>query len=244
MTNTDIEDIFSAQTENVQALEQAWKHINKAINSAYSSDQQSTAEIQTKLLAQVYCAFAESVFSKLIHTPDSFLASEITQIKAKGKRNIVEAWKKCVELALQKVQGKSSGHVANTNQKICSLIDDYVYDPSLLRNKIAHGQWRVALNSNNTKVNSGLTTKIQTINVIDLYRAKEAFQSLFRIVEDIIESPNKAHHRDYWLHITDFETSQKKMKSWTLSNKIDALKKKKQYAKLARQKHSKAFKIS
>jgi len=236
MTNTDIENLFAAQTENVQALEQAWKHINKAINSAYSNDQKSTAEIQTRLLAQVYCAFAEAVFSKLIHTPNAFITSEIAQIKAKGKRNIVDAWKKCVELALQKVQGKSSGHVANTNKKILSLIDAYVYDPSLLRNKIAHGQWKVALNSNNTKVNSELTTKMQSINVVDLYRSKEAFQSLFRIVEDIIESPNKAHHRDYWIHITDFEVSQIKMASWTLSNKIDALKKKKEYAKLAKQK--------
>ncbi len=236
MLESDRLDVFAAQTENVRALEQAWKHINKTINAAYSNGEYSTAEIHTKLLAQVYCAFAEAVFSKVIHTPEGLTLDEISQVKSKGKRNIGEAWKKCVELSLRKVQGKSSGHVANTRQKIESLIDKYIYDPSLLRNKIAHGQWKVALNTHNTKINVSLTSKVQGITVVDLYRHKGAFQSLFRIVEDIIESPNKAHHRDYWSHITQFEESQSKMENWTLENKIASLK-----AKKERSKHSKVI---
>lgn len=234
MLEQDRLDVFAAQTENVRALEQAWKHINKTINAAYSSGDNSTAAIHTKLLAQVYCAFAEAVFSKVIHTPDGLTLNEISQVKSRGKKNVVEAWKKCVELSLRKVQGKSSGHVANTRQKVESLIDQYIYDPSLLRNKIAHGQWKVALNSNNSKVNETLTAKVQAISVVDLYRHKEAFQSLFRIVEDIIESPNKAHHRDYWSHITQFEESQRKMASWTIEKKIASLKAKKGRAKHAK----------
>lgn len=235
MLDSDRNDIFAAQTLNVRALEQAWKHINKSINAAYSCSDISSAEIHTKLLAQVYCAFAEAVFSKVIHTPSGFDLDEISQIKAKGKKNIVEAWKKCVELSLKNVQGKNSGHVANARKKIDSLIDTYVLDPSLLRNKIAHGQWVVALNTNNTKVNNDLTAKINKITVIDLYRQKEAFQGLFRIVEDIIESPNKAHHRDYWTHISQFEESQRKMSKWTITDKISALKAKKARSRLTSQ---------
>jgi hypothetical protein len=232
MLETDRDDVFAAQTENVRALEQAWKHVNKTINAAYSNGDTSTAEIHTKLLAQVYCAFAEAVFSKVIHTPNGLTLDEIAQVKSKGKQNIVRAWKKCVELSLRNVQGKGSGHIANTQKKIIALIDTYVYDPSLLRNKIAHGQWKVALNSNNTKVNSDITSRVQSITVVELYRYKKAFQSLFRIVEDIIESPNKAHHRDYWVHITDFEKTQKKMAPWTIENKVIALKEKRERAKI------------
>jgi hypothetical protein len=226
--------VFAAQTENVKALEQAWKLINKTINAAYSRGDNSSAEIHTKLLAQVYCAFAEAVLSKVIHTPNGLTNEEIAQVKIKGKRNIVDAWKKCVELALRKVDGKSSGHIANTQKKITSLIDSYIYDPSLLRNKIAHGQWKVVLNSNNTKVNVSITEKVNSITVIELYRYKAAFQSLFRIVEDIIESPNKAHHRDYWAHIVKFEESQLQMKAWTVENKIENLKTKKARANFNR----------
>jgi hypothetical protein len=231
MLETDRIDVFAAQTKNVRALEQAWKHINKSLNAAYSGGDTSSAEIQTKILAQVYCAFAEAVFSKVIHTPDGLTLDEISQVKFQGKRNIVAAWKKCVEISLKKVQGKSSGHVPNTQKKIFALIDEYIFDPSLLRNKIAHGQWCVALNSDNTKVNESFTAKINSINVVDLYRSKAAFQSLFRIVEDIIESPNKAHHRDYWIHITEFETKQQEMALWSVENKVKALKEKRARAK-------------
>lgn len=231
LEESDRTDVFVAQTENVRALEQAWKHINKSLNAAYSSGDNSSAEIHSKILAQVYCAFAEAVFSKVIHTPDGLTLDEISQVKAQSKKNIVAGWKKCVELSLRKVQGQNSGHVPNAQKKIFALIDDYVFDPSLLRNKIAHGQWRVALNSDNTKVNADATAKINSVNVVDLYRHKTAFQSLFRIVEDIIESPNKAHHRDYWAHITKFEKTQQEMASWTVENKVKALRKKRARAK-------------
>lgn len=231
MQESDRNNVFAAQTKNVRALEQAWKHINKSINAAYSCGDISSAEIHTKLLAQVYCAYAEAVFSKVIHTPNGLSINDINQIKIKGKKNIVEAWKKCVELSFKKVQGKNSSHVPNAKLKINELIDAYVFDPSLLRNKIAHGQWIVALNTNNTNVNAELTSKIQGISVIDLYQKKAAFQSLSCILEDIIKSPNKAHHRDYWLHITQFEKSQHDMASWTIENKISALRAKKLHAK-------------
>lgn len=231
MNESDRNDVFAAQTENVRVLEQAWKHINKTINFAYSSDDFSSAEIHTKLLAQVYCAFAEAVFSKIIHTPYGLTLDELDQVKATGRNNIVAAWKKCVELSLQSVQGKNSGHVANARQKINELIDRYIHDPSLIRNKVAHGQWKIALNRENSKINQPITAQLQSINVITLYRYKDAFQSLYRIVEDTIESPNKAHHRDYWGHITEFERSQKKMETWTIENKVASLKQKKERAR-------------
>ena len=53
MLEADRLDVFAAQTENVKALEQAWRHINKSINAAYSNGDLSSAEIHTKLLAQV-----------------------------------------------------------------------------------------------------------------------------------------------------------------------------------------------
>jgi len=231
MQESDRNNIFAAQTKNVRALEQAWKHINKSINAAYSCGDISSAEIHTKLLAQVYCAYAEAVFSKVIHTPNGLSINDIDQIKKKGKKNIVEAWKKCVELSLKKVQGKNSSHIPNVLLKINELIDSYIYDPSLLRNKIAHGQWIVALNTNNTNINAELTSKIQKISVIDLYQKKSAFQSLSCILEDIIKSPNKTHYRDYWIHISQFEQSQRNMALWTIENKISTLRAKKSHSK-------------
>lgn len=223
MNESDRLEVFKAQTENVRTLEQAWVHLNRTINQALVNNQITTADIHTKLLAQVYCAYAEAVFSKLIHTPYGLTLEEIRQTKSAASSSIVNGWKKCIDLSLRKVAGRNSNHVPNTKQKLYSLIALYVEDPSILRNKIAHGQWKIALNRNNTQVNSAITQRVSNANSVNLFKLKKAFESLYRILEDIIESPNKAHHRDYWCHIVSFEENQLKMLPWTLEAKIQKL---------------------
>ncbi len=103
------------------------------------------------------------------------------------------------------------------------MIESYIFDPSLLRNKLAHGQWCIALNRENDRVNADATAEIQNLNVIELYKRKQALEKLAQIIEDIIESPNKAHPRDYWPHIVDLEKTQLELSSWTMQKKIDQL---------------------
>ncbi|HIP13479.1 MAG TPA: hypothetical protein EYG93_10195 [Sulfurospirillum arcachonense] len=92
-------------------------------------------------------------------------------------------------------------------------------EPHGIRNKIAHGQWKKTLNRENTKLNNEITLKIQNLNIINLYRNKEAFESLQKILEDMIESPNKSYRKNYWVHITEFEEKQKEMSIWSIEKK-------------------------
>ena len=230
MTYKEIEDIFRAQIENVQELEKVWKYINRAINEAYRRDDLHLAKFQTKMLALTSSALAEASFSKLIHTPHGFNNDEIQQIKEIASRNIVQGWYKCLELSTKKIPAKSN-HVPNIVKKTSNLIETYIKEPSLIRNKIAHGQWKKALNRKNTKINHVLTIEINDLTVIDLYRYKSAFDSLNNIIEDIIESPNNAHWQFYWKHISDFTETQEKMKAWTMQEKISKLKLKACYHK-------------
>lgn len=225
--------IFEAQTENVRELEKAWKDLNRTINSLYANNNHSSAKTHTKLLTQLYCAYAESIFVKLLHTPNGFTEDEILQINKIKKRNIVAAWKKVTKLSLSKLNNPNNNHIPNTIRKVFDLINEYISDPSLIRNKLAHGQWVHALNRKNSKVHPEfenedqskptVTHKIRTINSVDLHKKKEAFDSLYRIIEDIIESPHKAHYRDYWIHINKMESLQDKMKGWNIEDKIKKL---------------------
>jgi len=173
-----------------------------------------------KLLIQVYCAYAEALFSKTIHTPYGLSINEIEQIKTISSRyGISFGWKKCFELAISKVDGDRSSDKPNALKKINSLIDSYIVEPHGIRNKIAHGQWKKTLNRENTKLNNEITLKIQNLNIINLYRNKEAFESLQKILEDMIESPNKSYRKNYWVHITEFEEKQKEMSIWSIEKK-------------------------
>lgn len=231
MTAQEIEDIFRAQTENVRELDAAWHHINRTINDALRADNTKLASFQTRMLSLVFCSYVESTFSKLIHTPHGLSNTEIQQIKAKGKRDIVEAWLKCLELSTSKIESSASNHIPNIRKSISKLIEDYIREPSLLRNKIAHGEWKVSLNRENSAINLGISKKIKDLTVVDIQRYKAAFDKLSAIMEDIIESPNKAHWRFYWNHVAEFENEQEKMSSRTLAEKISLLKKKASYHK-------------
>lgn len=229
ISHSAISDIFKAQVLNVRELQNAWTHINRTINYAYRNDDLVLAKHQTRMLALVFCAYAEANFSRLIHTPNGLNPHEITCIKIAQKKSIVKAWQECLKFSSKKIISKKSNHVPNIAQEINRLINSYIEEPSLIRNKIAHGQWAVALNSENTKVNNELTISIQALSVIDLYRYKSAFDSLSAILEDIIESPNKAHWKFYWEHITKFDDEQLKLSTHTLQGKIDQLKRKASY---------------
>jgi hypothetical protein len=231
MTPQEIEDIFHAQTKNVRELDAAWRHINRTINDALRNDNSKLASFQTRMLGLVFCSYAEVTFSKLIHTPHGLELDEIQQIKAKGKKDIVDAWLKCLELSTSKIESTASNHIPNIKRSINTLIQNYIKEPSLIRNKIAHGQWKVSLNRDNTAVNSGITHRICELTIVDLQRYKAAFDRLSAIMEDIIESPNKAHWKFYWQHVTEFEHEQNKMSTRTLEDKITLLKKKSQYHK-------------
>ncbi|MBJ3816359.1 hypothetical protein F9C28_15870 [Shimwellia pseudoproteus] len=114
----------------------------------------------------------------------------------------------------------------NVVQELNRLVDAYIKSPSLIRNKIAHGQWLVALNRENTHINSEMATTLVNLDVVELTRFKDAFARMSRIVEDIIKSPNKAHLRDYWPQLEEFKRKQKEMSLWTVSAKISQLKNK------------------
>lgn len=229
MTEFEIESIFSAQTENVRELEKSWRQINLAINNSLVTNNAEALKLNTRFLGLLFCAYCEAQFSKLIHTPNQFSSSQIQQIKS--QRSVVDSWKKCIVLAVSRVEASSSNHKPNLIKKLNSLIDNYIAEPSLIRNKIAHGQWVRTLNVTNTKETPDFSIKIRGINSIDYIRFKSAVNHIYRIIEDIVKSPNKTHHRDYWTHVSKFEETQRLMMSWTIEDKRKKLKTKKSFSK-------------
>ena len=125
--------IFHAQTENVRALDRAWKHINRQINESLRTSDQVSLEVNTKILTILYCALAEAAFSKLLHTPHGLTLDEIKQVKTASIADGVKSgWIKCAELAVRRVEGAKHNHQPNVTQTLGELIKTFIYDPSLL----------------------------------------------------------------------------------------------------------------
>lgn len=226
MDYSDSLKVFQAQTQNVRSLNQAIKQIKRAINHSLRVTDLTSANVQTKILALTFSAWTEARFSKLIHTPHGFELNEMSQIKALQKiYGLEKGWEKCLDLALRKVSASSKGsEIPNKRQEIFRIIKTYIIEPSLLRNKIAHGQWTIALNRDNDAENPEFTIRLKTLDIIAVSIWLQAYEFLARIIEDLIESPNKAFRRDYWLHLTELESFLDKARNWTLESKIKNLK--------------------
>lgn len=220
-------EVFQAQTANLRVLEQGWKHTKRGIHRDLLSNNQASVLLQTKLLALIYCAWSEAAFSKLIHTPHGFELDEIRQIKAAGEtRSIVAAWEKCVALALKKVQSRNGNYLPNVKQELGRLIKSYIEQPSQLRNKVAHGQWQIALNSKNTALNADLKTALDNLDLVKLDLLREGCDGLCRIVEALIESPDRAFHPDYWPLLCEIKERLESSSRFTLKEKVEMLRQK------------------
>jgi len=219
--------IFRAQVENVKFLETARKQISKSINLSLRTNNLHMANVQTKIYAQMFCAWSEANFLKLIHTPHGYELDEIVNVKkAWDAGGITSGWRRAVEVGLTKIPTVQSGFDPYASTKIFRIIDKYVRDPSILRNKIAHGQWKVALNRDNTAVNTAVTHDIERIDIIVVDTWFECQKHLALIVESLIETPERTFINAYWSQLEALEATIEERSTFTLDGKIAVLRRK------------------
>jgi hypothetical protein len=216
--------IFSIQTENVKELEKAWEQGNRLVNESLRTNDKAATAIQTKLMALLFSAYTEAIFSKLIHTPNALTQSEIDSLKNMFKSNSYSGWVACLKLVVGKITSKEQSYKDNVIADVMTLLKDYIKEPSEVRNRMAHGQWVVALNSKNTQENNSISTRIENLDIIILTKYKKSFALTALIIEDLIESPDNAHINFYQDQINMFSQEQAKMSSWTLQGRIQKLK--------------------
>jgi hypothetical protein len=197
--------VFRAQVTNVRSLQTAMREVHRSINAALRLRHEPTVRAFTKVYALLFCAWAEAIFSKVLHTPYGLDLDEIAQVQAAKDKGVREAWKTCVRLGLRHLDAQRSNFTPNAQQKLETTIDVHVYDPSVLRNKLAHGQWEIALNRDNDAVQEEYTTKLEELDVVKISAWIEGHKLLARAVENLIESPKKAFMRDWYHFVVSIE---------------------------------------
>lgn len=215
--------VFRAQVTNVKSLKMAMSQVHRAINAALRTNQQSAVDALTKVYALLFCAWSEANFSKIVHTPYGFSLDEIAEIHAAKMWGISEGWKACVRLGLQNLEAKRSSFRPNVLQRLETAIAEHVYDPSLLRNKLAHGQWVVALNRTNDAIQEDTTKRIEELDIVRIGSWIATQTLLAEAVEYLIESPQKAFMRDWHTYVTNLEHSIHVAESRTLEAHVKIL---------------------
>lgn len=179
--------------------------------------------IKTKLLSLLYSALSEAQFTQILHTPFGFRYSEILNIK--NQNSLVKSWHLMLDIALKRVGDWNTNRDLKIRRaKLNDFIDEYIGEPQELRNKIAHGQWVYALNSNTTNENPNTTSRISGLDVVKITIWFEVHQYLCFIIRDLIQSPQKGFHNNYWINLANLEEFLEKSRHWTLEKRVKSLK--------------------
>jgi hypothetical protein len=221
MTDAEILHVYMLQSENVRALWQAKNGLVKDINFQIRKSDVYQLEIKTKFLSLAYSAWSEAQFIQILFTPNGFMYSEILKIKSHKERyGISDGWRMMLEEAMKRVGDADQNKDLKSRLKtLVGLVDSYIEEPSILRNKIAHGQWIRALNRDNTNENQELTDKIKNLDPVDIEKRFDIHRFLGAIVRDLVQSPKAGFHRHYWTNVVNLEKYLKMTDKWSLETK-------------------------
>lgn len=210
---------YQAYVINVRDFLIAEKDVRRTINRSLKTGKKDTATIQTKLYALLYSTYSEASFMKMILTPHGFEQSYVNEILR--QESTQDKWLKCLHLAFLKFSKNEKGSEApNKTLELRRIIQKYIVDPSIIRNKIAHGQLTIALNNKNTSLNPVLTNQLSELGFVSVYRWFEINKSICSIIEDLIESPDIAHYNQFAVKIEYLKAFIKKTEKWTIESKL------------------------
>jgi hypothetical protein len=211
-------EIYQASTENLRELKKQYKTILRILNQSLKNKRHAEIQALTKVFALMYSAYAEVAFLKTIHTPYGFNEQIILDIQS--KKYLEAKWLKCIEVAFINLNSiNNAGEIANKKQKLTQLLNDYVIKPSQIRNKIAHGQWCKALNSDSTAINIETTNNVNCLDFVEIDKLFQLYTKYCQIIEDLIESPRKAHYRFFYSSLVEMELYINKTNMWTIDSK-------------------------
>lgn len=220
MNDSQILAVYMAQSENVRHLKQIINASRQDINLDIRKGNDFQVKAKTKIMALIYSAWSEAQFLQIAYTEKGFSSAEINILIQAKKDGVTKGWNKMINLAFLKVGDPSTDPVLNSRlNHLLLLVKNQIEKPSLLRNKIAHGQWVKALNAASNKVNSDLTNQLDGLDAVQIFRQVEMHQYLGSIVRDLVQSPGRGFGRDYARHIADLDSYAVRTQNWSVQDK-------------------------
>jgi hypothetical protein len=220
ITEQQIYDVYILQSRNVRKLSKVKDNLCREINRDLKTNNHFQVEVKTKILTLLYSAWSEAQFVQILHTPKGFFPRLINNIENDRKQHgIISGWNLMIELAIVKVGDiNSSSDLSMRQDKLKLIIKENIEKQSILRNKIAHGQWVHALNRDHTG-ESPFTSELNSLDYVAIDKLFEVHKYLGLIIRDLVQSPQKGFHRNYWSNLVSLEGFLDKTKEWTVETR-------------------------
>ena len=222
MTPPETLPLFKAAVENVRAIDHGIRIFRQDLNKRLRRGSTEDLERYTRIYGMLFCTWAEACLLRIIYTPYGFSAGQISTVL--DARTIEDKWTTCLQFAFHNSEIREQKSLKQAvGPTLERLITNIVTTPAQIRNKIAHGQWKQPFNSNSTALNPGTAILMQAADVIEIDRWFFVFAEFAQIVEDGIESPERAFRRDVWARLDSIENELRRRMAWTVESKRKAL---------------------
>lgn len=184
ITSTD-PIVISTLDNQISDLKIQYLEKKELLNSEYKNDKIQQLETFSKYLLLTYCTWSEASFIKLKHTPHGLTLSDRFQNYG---RNIETKWKTLIDKIIDRIPNIYSGDISQIKSELKQISEDYIVNNSYIRNKIAHGQWDEALNSDNDDINIVSSQDMSFVDVVKIDSTFEIHHLFLEILENISES--------------------------------------------------------
>lgn len=203
-TETD-STIIEGLNEQITQLKIDYIDSHKGIYNSYSNNKISELDSITRQLILLYCTWTEAVFLKLKHTPHGLT---LANRENNYGTNIGDKWNNLIDHILSLIPvGESESDFLLMRTELKTIATDYIIEPSKLRNKIAHGQWREALNRNNDDLVFDTSIAISKLDFVEIDVSFDIQIRFVYILESILESNYKnlmiSERHDSYLFLKD-----------------------------------------
>lgn len=225
-TPEQIYNVYVLQSENVRYLWKVKKNQLSDLNSCIKKKDNFSLKAKTTMFALLYSAWSESQFIQIQNTPNAFFPREIKDIQAETKdHGIVSGWVKLIDIAFSKVgDADKNSDLQTRHESILSRIKEIIEQESIIRNKIAHGQWINALNRGQS-AESPVTEKLEELDYVKIDRLFEIHKLLGVILRDLVQSPKNGFHKNYWNDSQKLLDYTEKTKDYSVEHKKSLLEK-------------------
>lgn len=195
---------YKQHSKNLWMIKKAVKSVQRSLREHISKDEELNVYIFTKILSQLVNSWAEVRVLKLVYEKGGFNVSERNRIIKCS--NPLERWKMALTIAFCKAYGipnpKKISYVSTPitprtrYQELVKLLTNDLMESSQLRNRVSHGQWSYAFDSDLLGINESLTRMLRQENIVKLQLRLKMFTSLAQTIHDLAVSKS-AFERDF-----------------------------------------------
>ncbi len=188
-----MDDCYHEHCENLRMLNQGVNAVKKTLREHIAANDEHRVIIFTRIFSLIVDSWTEVRLFKLVSEYNAFSDNEKKKLfspftKVENKWLFALEWSFCKRFGINDPSLINSHPEGIKYEKIKQTIKKDLIESRLIRNRVAHGQWRVAFNKKITRVNHDITKSLKQDNILRIQFRLVLFDALAQIIQDLAVS--------------------------------------------------------